>query len=71
MALDLDRSVVFGACNVALLIQRKMRAGNVGVADEAAKEWAANVVPGSTIIPSETSGVNRAQELGCTYRAGG
>jgi hypothetical protein len=40
-------------------------------ADEAAKEWAANVVPGITIIPSGTWGVNRAQEAGCTYCAGG
>jgi hypothetical protein len=31
-------------------------------ADEAAKEWAANVVPGITIIPSGTWGVNRAQK---------
>jgi hypothetical protein len=74
MALDrlLDRGVVFGACNVALLIQSKMLASNAGVsAEEAAKEWAANVVSGITIIPSGTWGVNRAQELGCTYCAGG
>jgi hypothetical protein len=74
MALDrlLDRGVVFGACNLALLIQSKMLAGNAGVsAEEAAKEWAANVVSGITIIPSGTWGVNRAQELGCTYCAGG
>jgi hypothetical protein len=74
MALDrlLDRGVVFGACNVALLIQSKMLASNAGVStEEAAKEWAANVVSGITIIPSGTWGVNRAQELGCTYCAGG
>jgi hypothetical protein len=46
-----------------LLVQSKMLAGNAGVsADEAAEEWAANVVPGITIIPSGTWGVNRAQE---------
>ena len=74
MALDrlLERGVVFGACNVALLEQSKMLAGNAGVsAEEAAKEWAANVIPGITIIPSGTWGVNRAQEAGCTYCAGG
>ena len=74
MALDrlLDRGVVFGACHTALLIQSKMLAGNAGVgAEEAAKEWAANVVSGITIIPSGTWGVNRAQEAGCTYCAGG
>ena len=64
--------VVFGACNIALQVQSKMLAGNAGVgAEEAAKEWAANVIHGITIIPSGTWGVNRAQEGGCTYCAGG
>jgi intracellular sulfur oxidation DsrE/DsrF family protein len=74
MALDrlLARGVVFGACNVALQVQSKMLAGNAGVsAEEAAKEWAANIVAGITVIPSGTWGVNRAQEGGCTYCAGG
>jgi hypothetical protein len=74
MALDrlLARGVVFGACNVALQVQSKMLAGNAGVsAEEAAREWAANVVAGVTVIPSGTWGVNRAQEAGCTYCAGG
>jgi hypothetical protein len=74
MALDrlLAKGVVVGACNVALQVQSKMLAGYAGVsAEEAAKEWAANVVPGITIIPSGTWGVNRAQEGGCTYCAGG
>jgi hypothetical protein len=66
------RGVVFGACNMALQVQSKMLAGNANVtAEEAAKEWAANVVAGITIIPSGTWGVNRAQEAGCTYCAGG
>ncbi len=74
MALDrlLARGVVFGACNVALNVQSKMLAGNAGVSpEEAAKEWTANIVPGITVIPSGTWGVNRAQEAGCTYCAGG
>jgi hypothetical protein len=74
MALDrlLARRVVFGACNIALQVQSKMLAGNAGVsAEEAAREWAANVVTGVTVIPSGTWGVNRAQEAGCTYCAGG
>ena len=74
MALDrlLARGVVFGACNVALQVQSKMLAGNAGVsAEEAAKEWAANVVAGVTVIPSGTWGVNRAQEAGCSYCGGG
>ena len=66
------KGTVFGACNVALVLESKELSGNAGVsADEAAKEWAANVIPGITIIPSGTWGVNRAQEGGCTYCTGG
>jgi hypothetical protein len=74
MALDrlLAKGTVIGACNIALQVQSKMLAGNAGVsADEAAKEWTANLVPGITLIPSGTWGLNRAQEAGCTYCAGG
>lgn len=68
----LARGVVFGACNVALLAQSKSMSGSAGVtADEAAKEWAANVIPGITVIPSGVWGVNRAQVAGCTYCSGG
>jgi hypothetical protein len=74
MAVDrlLANGTVIGACNVALHVQSGMLAGNAGLsAEEAAKEWTANVIPGITIIPSGTWGVNRAQEGGCTYCAGG
>ncbi len=74
MAVDrlLADGVVIGGCNVALMFQSKMLAHNAGVsAAEAAKEWAANVIPGITIVPSGVWGVNRAQEAGCTYCAGG
>jgi hypothetical protein len=74
MALDrlIAKGTVFGACNIALMIQSKKLASNAGVsAEAAAMEWAANVVPGITVIPSGTWGVNRAQEGGCTYCAGG
>lgn len=74
MALDrlLAKGVIVGGCNIALHVQSKMLAGKAGVsAEEAAKEWAANVIPGVTIIPSGTWGVNRAQEGGCTYCSGG
>jgi hypothetical protein len=68
----LARGTIFGACNVALHGLSKKLASNAGVsADDAAKEWTANVVPGITIIPPGTWGVNRAQEAGCTYCAGG
>jgi hypothetical protein len=74
MAVDrlLGKGAVFGACNVALHGLSKQLAGNAGVsADDAAKEWAANLVPGITLLPSGVWGVNRAQEAGCTYCAGG
>jgi hypothetical protein len=72
----LDRLIakgsVMGACGVALRGQSRRAAGNAGVTpDEAFKEWAANLLPGVTVIPSGTWGVNRAQEAGCTYCAGG
>jgi hypothetical protein len=74
MAVDrlLADGTVFGACDLALQVQSKMLAANAGVsAEDAAKEWAANVIPGITILPSGTWGVNRAQEAGCTYCTGG
>jgi len=73
MALDklLARGTVFGACNVALhLLSAKFAAG-AGVTPEVAlKDWTDGIIPGVTVIPSGTWGVNRAQELGCTYLAG-
>jgi hypothetical protein len=74
MAVDqlLGKGVVFGACNLALHNLSKQLASNAGVsADDAAKEWAANLVPGITLLPSGVWGVNRAQEGGCTYCSGG
>ena len=74
MAIDrlLASGSVFGACHVALLFQSKMLAGNAGVsAEDAAKEWSANVIPGIAILPSGVWGVNRAQEAGYTYCTGG
>jgi hypothetical protein len=68
----LANGAVFGACNVALHGQSKALAGNAGVsAEDAAKEWIANVVPGVVIIPSGVWGLNRAQAAGCTYCSGG
>jgi hypothetical protein len=74
MAIDklMSRGAIFGACNVALHFLSAKLAPGVGVtADAAAKEWAAGIIPGITVIPSGTWGVNRAQEAGCTYCAGG
>jgi hypothetical protein len=74
MAVDrlLGKGAVFGACNLALHGLSKQLAGNAGVsADDAAKEWAANLVPGIPLLPSGVWGLNRAQEGGCTYCSGG
>jgi len=74
VALDrlLAKGAVMGACGVALRGQSRRLAANAGVnPDEAYKEFAANLLPGITILPSGTWGVNRAQEAGCTYCSGG
>ena len=74
MALDRlhAKGTVMGACGIALRGQSRRLAANAGVTpEEALKEWTANLIPGVTIIPSGTWGVNRAQEAGCTYCAGG
>ena len=68
----LAKGVIFGACDIALHGLSKKLAANAGVsADGAVMEWTANVIPGIKVIPSGTWGVNRAQEAGCTYCAGG
>ena len=74
MAIDklMAKGTIFGACNVALQFLSGEFAANAKVSKEAAaKEWAANLVPGIPLIPSGTWGVNRAQEKGCTYCTGG
>jgi hypothetical protein len=73
-ALDrlLAKGTVMGACGVALRGQSRRLASNAGVTpEEALKEWTANLIPGVTVLPSGTWGVNRAQEAGCSYCAGG
>jgi hypothetical protein len=73
MAIDklLGHGAIIGACNVALHLQSAMHAKDAGVTPEVAlKEWTAGIIPGITVIPSGTWGVNRAQEAGCAYCAG-
>ena len=66
------RGTVMGVCSISLRGQARRLATNAGVsAEEALKEWTANLIPGVTVIPSGTWGVNRAQEAACTYCAGG
>ena len=74
MAIDklMAKGVIIGACNVALHVLSAQFAPNAGVSkDAAAKEWTDNILPGITIVPSGTWGVNRAQEAGCSYCTGG
>lgn len=74
MAIDwlLAKGALFGACDLALHGLSKQLASNAGVsADDAAKEWATNLVPGITLLVSGVWGLNRAQEAGCTYCTGG
>jgi len=74
MSIDrlLQRGTIVGACNVALTVISGMLAGNADVSKEAAyNEWKAALIPGVVILPSGVWGVNRAQEKGCTYCAGG
>ncbi|HLH97812.1 MAG TPA: hypothetical protein VKW08_22095 [Xanthobacteraceae bacterium] len=74
MALDrlIAKGTVIGACGVALRGQSRRLAEKAGVSPEdALKEWTANLIPGTTVVPSGTWAVNRAQEAGCTYCAGG
>jgi hypothetical protein len=73
-ALDrlIARGTVIGACAMAMRGQSRRLAPNAGVTpEEALKEWTANVLPSVTVVPSGTWAVNRAQEAGCTYCAGG
>lgn len=74
MALDklMAKGVIVGACNMALQFLSSEFAANAGVSKEAAaKEWTEGLLPGITLLPSGTWGVNRAQEKGCTYCTGG
>jgi hypothetical protein len=74
MSIDrlLARGVIVGACSVALAVLSGMFAANAGVTpDQAKAEWTAGILPGITLLPSGVWGVNRAQEKGCTYVAGG
>lgn len=62
------RGVGFTMCNVALTVLSGMAGKGAGVApDAAAKEWAANLLPGVTLVPVGVMAVNKGQEKGCTY----
>jgi hypothetical protein len=74
MAIDklMAKGTIFGACNVALHFLSAKFAPAANVTPEVAlKDWTAGIIPGITIIPSGTWGVNRTQEVGCSYCAGG
>jgi hypothetical protein len=64
----LSRGVIMGCCALALRGYSRAYASRVGITPEAAtQEWKNGVIPGITILPSGSWGVNRAQEAGCTY----
>ena len=68
MAIDklMAKGAIFGACNVALHFLSAKFAPAAGVTPEVAlKDWTAGIIPGITVIPSGTWGVNRVQEVGC------
>ena len=68
----MPRGVQITCCNVALTALSGMTSGNAGVTPEAARaEWRAHLIPGVVLVPSGVLAVNRAQEKGCTYCAGG
>lgn len=72
-ALDrlLAKGAVIGACTVALTGVSHALAHNAGVsAEEATREWRANVVPGVALLRSGVWGLNRAQRAGCSYCSG-
>jgi hypothetical protein len=67
-----DRGVIIVACNLALTVVSGMLAPKAGVtADQAKKEWTANILPGVNLAASGVYAVNRAQQAGCTYCYGG
>lgn len=62
------RGVMFTMCNVALTVLSGFAAKAAGVpADGAAKDWAAHLLPGVTLVPVGVMAVNKGQEKGCTY----
>lgn len=68
----MKRNTIFGACALALIWHGSRLAVNAGVTEHIAQEeWTANMIPGISLIPSGSWGVNRAQEAGCTYCTGG
>lgn len=68
----MKRGVLFTVCNVALTTLSGSMAKNAGVSRAAAEEeWAAKLVPGTTLVPVGVMAVNLAQERGCSYCYGG
>ena len=67
-----ELGAIIGACDVALRGTSRDLSVKIGVAaDEAAREWAANLIPGATLLPSGVWGIGRAQDAGFGYCAGG
>jgi intracellular sulfur oxidation DsrE/DsrF family protein len=59
---------LFGACNMAIKFYSGQMAKSMNMAaEDIAKEWIANLIPGMQVVPSGVWAVNRVQEHGCTY----
>jgi|SRR5215471_1045338 len=62
------RGVRFGVCNMAMTFYSMMFAQQSGgKAEDIRADWAANTLPGYTVVPSGVVAVNGAQSKGCSY----
>lgn len=62
------KGVLFGACNVALMVYSGAAAQRLGLDPAAVRtDWMANLVPGVQVLPSGVLGVNGAQVKGCSF----
>jgi intracellular sulfur oxidation DsrE/DsrF family protein len=63
-----DRGAMFCVCDMALTINSKMIARNMGLsAEEVKKDWMAGLLPGIQVVPSGVWALDRAQQRGCSY----
>jgi intracellular sulfur oxidation DsrE/DsrF family protein len=59
---------LLGACNMAIKFYSGQVAKSMNMAaEDIAKDWVANLIPGVQVVPSGVWAVNRVQERGCTY----
>jgi len=62
------KGVLFGACNVALMVYSGAAAQRHGLDPTAVRnDWMANLVPGIQVLPSGVLALNGTQEKGCAF----